>query len=60
MREKGKTIPKEWVTCPLCDRDYSFIRCRVTDRDGKNHCLSCPELEKPANPLLTKVANEEG
>jgi hypothetical protein len=32
--------PKDHITCPVCNRAYSFIRCRFT-KAGKNMCLEC-------------------
>lgn len=41
-----QTIPKEYTECPICFRDYSFIRCRVTLKNPtRNRCLECAQKE---------------
>lgn len=37
---RGEKIPEDWVKCPVCDRQYGFIRCRITSQ-AKNYCLRC-------------------
>lgn len=32
--------PLEWSVCPICNKKYTFTRCRVTKGD-KNWCLAC-------------------
>jgi len=53
MQEKPSNPDLE--RCPYCEREYSFIRCRVS-QGGKSWCLSCPEKEA----VDKKLADEGG
>ncbi len=46
MGKKWEKQPEDHIRCPKCDNVYGFVRCRVTNADGSNNCLTCGANEE--------------